>query len=188
MLTETAPPTFTPSQSDELARHMRLPSGFGTDHGAEIEDAWRAAVAHLEAKIGVCLAPRSFVWRGRLDPYGSTEAGIAPVRAIVSAATLDDEGASTPVDAALLSFDRGAFRTRFCAPTLAGDEVEIVFEAGFGDDWSASPASLRRAVFLVAAHFFDMRHAAGDRTVETPFGVEALIRPWTPLRLTPRAS
>ncbi|MEM8756037.1 MAG: hypothetical protein AAGF90_24050 [Pseudomonadota bacterium] len=113
---------------------------------------------------------------------------MAPVRAIVSAATLDDEGVPTPVDAALLSFDRGAFRTRFCAPTLAGDEVEIVFEAGFGDHWSASPASLRRAVFLVAAHFFDMRHAAGDRTVETPFGVEALIRPWMPLRLTPRAS
>lgn len=187
MLTETAPPPFTPSQNDELARHMRLAAGFGTDHAVEIEDAWRAALSHLEASLSLCLAPRGYVWRGVLDDEGGAAAPISPIRAITSAAKIGSDGETTLIDAALVRVEAGATGARFSAPSFRCAEIEIAFDAGFGDDWSATPASLRRAVLMLSSHYFDMRHAVGETAVKTPYGVDALVRPWSPMRLSLRA-
>lgn len=186
MLTETAPPPFTTAMSEDLARHMRLATGFASDEAAEIEAAWRAAVSLLEERLALCLAPRSFVWTGRLSAEGGADAPVAPLRMVSSVARLGTDGETTPVDMALVSLDRGLTRTRICAPTLGGETVEIAFEAGFGADWQATPASLRRAAFMLAAHYFDNRHAAGEGLDLAPLGVDALIRPWSQIRLSPR--
>lgn len=184
MLTESAPPVADAAILDELAGHMRLSAGFAADQSAEVGDAFIAAVSHLEATLGLCLVPRRFVWRGRLGADGQARAPMSPVKALVGVDRILSDGAASPLDVTRFSLDRRATRTMICGSGLHSSELEFEFDAGFGEDWSATPGALRRAALMLAAHFFDQRHAAGDRSREAPFAVASLIAPWRSMRLT----
>lgn len=183
MLTETAPPTITQAMREELSRHMRLASGFASDQDQEVEAAFRAALAHLETSLGLCLAPRAFVARVRLDDGGSVVAPIGPVKALTSVSRISWDGTRAVVDPALFSFDVSASRTRVCGLLSFRGLLEISFEAGFGDDWSATPADLRRAAQMLAAHYFDQRQETTGKSARTPYGVSVLTQPWRPVRI-----
>ncbi len=184
MLTESAPPAANATILDELSRHMRLATGFAADQAAEIGDAFVAAVSHLEATLGLCLAPRSFIWRGRIGADGRMRAPIAPVRAIQSVDRIRSNGTVEALAVSGFTLDRRNARTVFCSSKAYSDEIEIAFDAGFGEAWTDTPSDLRRAVFMLAAHFFDQRDATGGKLVETPFAVTRLIGPWRSMRLT----
>lgn len=189
MLTETAPPTITEAMRGEISRHMRLSTGFAADQDEDLAAAFRAAVAHLEASLGLCLAPRGFRWRTTpdtdldADPDGALAAPIAPVRSLISASRIGRDGAATPLDLSLFTLDQGATRTRICARSSVRGAFEFEFEAGFGADWEATPADLRRAALMLAAHYFDNRHETAATAEATPYGVAALTQPWRPLRI-----
>jgi uncharacterized phiE125 gp8 family phage protein len=53
--------------------------------------------------------------------------------------------------------------------------------AGFGTEWSDLPNDLAQATFLLAAHFYEFRHASNGGDI--PFGVAALIAPHRNVRL-----
>lgn len=184
MLTETAPPTITTAMHDELARHMRLSSGFASEQDQEAESAFRAAISHLERVLGICLAPREFSWRGQLERDLSVSAPIAPVRALISVSRLPQGGTATPLEQSYFDLDQTTVRTRFRSSKRFNGDLEFVFEAGFGPDWEATPVDLRRAALILAAEYFDQRRATvSGREAPVSFGVTALIQPWRPIRL-----
>lgn len=183
MPNELAPPVVTAEMRDEIARHLRLSTPLSVSDAAEAESAFLAAVAHLERELGLCFAPRTFTQREFLDREGAIEAGIAPVRALVSATRVMADGTEQPLDLSLFALDRRATRTVFRCHAFVAEEIALTFEAGFGADWAATPADLRRAALQLAAELFDVRHAAGAARPLFPFGVLELIRPWRPFRL-----
>lgn len=186
MLTETAAPAFTAAIQEETARHLRLSDEFVADQGAEVETAWRAALGHIERRLGLCLSPRAFVYRASIQERCIVHPPTAPIRALTSAGVVLSDGTVDAFDVAELTVEVGPLRAGVRLPFLV-DVIEIAFEAGFGDSWDDTPAELRQAVQMLAAHMFDQRHALGGETQVSPHGVEALIRPWAPVRLTARA-
>ena len=181
MLRETAPPGATAEVLDELARHMRLAPDFAADQTADLTDVFQASVAHLEATLGLCLAPRSFSWRAALDEAGSARAPIGPVRALTEAVEVT-EGADTAVGE--FTLDQSETRTVIRSASQRGRHFFFTFDAGFGETWSDTPANLRRATLMLAAHYYDQRHAAGGDTREAVYGVASLIQPWRPVHVT----
>lgn len=183
MLTETGKPEITAAMLDELSRHMRLSSGFAADQTADVEAALAAAVAHLEAVLSLCLIPRRFSWRARLEAGGATEAPIAPVRALISVTQASGSRAGEVLDPSAFTVETLGSRSSFSGRRAHSAALEFVFDAGFGADWQATPPDLRRAALLLAAENFDQRRATTTREMETRFGVAALIQPWRTLRL-----
>ena len=76
MLTETAAPLVGQSLIDELADHLKLSTGFGSDAEDELEGSLRAAIAHLEARLGLALIQRNFIWRGGVGADGVRGSGL----------------------------------------------------------------------------------------------------------------
>lgn len=183
MLTEIAAPTIGADVLDDLARHLKVASPYSPDAAAEMEGSLRAAISHIEMRLGLAFLERSFLWRGGLGPESSITAPIGPVSGITSVALVLDDGGTEPLDLNLWRLDRGVLRTRFCSRRPVRDQVEIEFVAGFGAAWDDTPPDLRLAVFMTAAHFFDNRHATIANGAErVPFGVNELLAPWRPVR------
>lgn len=122
-----------------------------------------------------------------LDVHKATTAPIAPVRSLVSVSRVLANGGSEPVALPFFRLDQEVTRTRIISTALISDPLDFVFEAGFGADWDATPADLRRAALILAAENFDRRHATADRRAYAMHhGVAALIQPWRELRLGAR--
>lgn len=183
MLTETAAPPIGQSLIDELADHLKLSTGFGSDAEAELEGSLRAAVAHLEARLGLALIQRNFIWRGGVGADGSATAPIGPVSVITSIDRVLADGTTEAIDVNSWSLDQRPLRTRFCADKYYRDQLDIAFTAGFGVDWTDTPADLRRAALMLAAHFFENRHATASGIEILPLGVKDLIAPWRRVRI-----
>ncbi|MEL7466088.1 MAG: head-tail connector protein [Pseudomonadota bacterium] len=181
MLRETAPPSASAEVLAELARHMRLAPDFASEQSAELADVFAGAVAHIEATLGLCIAPRGFTWRACFNDDGRTQPPMSPIRALTSATDPVDGGAAPLEDFAL---DTAETRTVIEAPKWRGRQVDLAFDAGFGADWSETPSDLRQAVKMLAAHYYDQRHTAGGDARETLYGVASLIQRWRPMRLT----
>ncbi|MFN3261892.1 MAG: hypothetical protein ACE37J_15165 [Pikeienuella sp.] len=184
MLIETSPPAVTPEMDAEIAAHLRLSSGFGLDRTTEARAAFRAAIANIEASIGLCLAPRGFVFRRRLSAStASVEAPISPVRSLTSVMRIpSDGGPAAALDLSLFTLEAGAGRTRIRSRIQFFDILEFTFDAGFGPEWADTPADLRRAALMLTGDMFDGR--PDDEPARAPASIGALIAPWRPLRLS----
>jgi uncharacterized phiE125 gp8 family phage protein len=55
--------------------------------------------------------------------------------------------------------------------------------AGYGPEWSDLPEDLAQTVFLLAAHFYEFRHATSGSGEDIPIGVASLIAPYRNVRL-----
>ncbi|MEM7270526.1 MAG: head-tail connector protein [Pseudomonadota bacterium] len=183
MLTETAAPAIGQPVIDELATHLKLASGFGSEAEAELEGSLRAAIAHLEARLGLALVQRDFIWRGGLGADATVTAPIAPVSVISNVQRVLADGTTEALDFSGWTLNQGPLRTRFCADVYLRDQIDITFTAGFGANWTDTPADLRQAVLLMAAHFYENRYATAIDADIMPLGVKALISPWRPVRI-----
>jgi uncharacterized phiE125 gp8 family phage protein len=63
--------------------------------------------------------------------------------------------------------------------------IEIDFTAGFGQAATDVPDLLRRAIILLAAHWYEFRMSfgPGDQPVSYPAGYERMIAPFRRTRL-----
>lgn len=192
MLIEQTPVDEAALPLSAFRDHLRLGTGFGVSPS---EDAMlvaflRAAIGAVEGRTGKALLSRGFTWTLTAWRDSAKQAlPVAPVQAIAAITLKDGGGGQEVVEAELYRLARDTHRpaieaTGGCLPTVPlGGEVSVAFDAGFGADWSGVPADLGQAVFLLAAHYYEHRQAAGFGEPDMPFEVARLIEPWRTVRI-----
>ncbi len=190
MLQEITPIPAASLPLTEFGAQLRLGSSYAEDdlQSATLEGFLRAAFAAIEGRIQKALMTRAF--RLAVTQWSTAQGqglSIGPVQKIDAVALVDMNGAETsvPMTQVWLDPDAGQLRPIGAAlPTIpkAGRAV-IVFQAGFGPNWSDVPADLRQAVLVLAAHFYEYRDDAGLSQGCMPFGVTALLERYRPMRL-----
>lgn len=192
LLKDTSPAAVQPVPLDEFAAHLRLGLGFEDDgsENALLELYLRNATAVLETRLGQALIQRSYLLQtGRWDRCGH---GVMPVGPVISVEriTLVTATTSTDLDPAAYRIASGVARQKLIGstggalpPIPAGGYAEVAFTAGHGTSWNAVPDDLRQAVLMLAAHYYENRHADPAYGTGLPMGVAALIDMHRPVRL-----
>lgn len=189
MLNELGSPLPASIPVPAFRQHLRLGSGFADDgaQDALLETCLRAAMAAVESRIGLALLSRRFLWS--LTRWSDSEAQVfpvAPVQALESVTLKDRTGDPIAIDPGVWVLVRDGRRPKLRGvggylPGFPSDGLaEVIFSGGYGESWEAVPHDLRQAVFLLAAHYYEQRHA-GDETV--PVTVLALLTPYRDIRL-----
>lgn len=192
MLTELTTVSAAVLPVQAMKDHLRLGTGFGDDglQDALIEAHLRAAMAAIEGRIGKIILTRRF--KLALEDWRSPDEQplpVAPVSAVISVNLLDAALVSTTVAPGRYRLVQDRHRPKLAAlgvllPNVPGDgQIEIVFDAGFGANWSAVPADLAQAVLLLAAEYYENRHSSGQGSGGIPAAVQVLIERWRTVRV-----
>lgn len=175
----------------EFRDHLRLGSGFADDGGQDgiLEAYLRAAIASIEGRTGKVLLARDFSWDlTRWFACDRQGLPVAPVSALLSLTQVAFDGTETALDLSDVQLREDLFRPQIVAralPSIPTDGViRITFTAGFGASWSAVPADLAQAVFLLAAGNYEARAGEFGSGATLPFGVLSLIERYKTVRLT----
>ncbi|MEM9197008.1 MAG: head-tail connector protein [Pseudomonadota bacterium] len=193
MLVELETPVISLTAIRELGDHLRLGSGFADDgsQDALLELYLRTAMAAIERRLGKALLERRFSWTlTRWREPSRQVLPVAPISTVETLRLITHVGVETivdPMDWALIPDAH--------APALIGTwsrdlpviaemaRAEIEFRAGYGTEWSDVPPDLRQATLMLAANFYENRSADEGREGAMPFGVQALLDPFRPVRL-----
>jgi uncharacterized phiE125 gp8 family phage protein len=109
--------------------------------------------------------------------------------AVSKMSIVDRFGAETVIDPVRYVLEKDAHRPRIAATSLflpsipVGGSAEIQFDAGYAETWAELPADLARAVFLLAALYYENRSEAGGSGGAIPYGVAALLDRYRNVRL-----
>lgn len=184
-------PAAEPVSLDDAKAYLRLDSD---DEDALVTTLVTAARLHVEGTTGRALLTQS--WRLVLDDWpsvGLLRLPVGPLQSLTAITAYDING-----DPVTLSTD-GALWDAQAAPSLLylpagfGDGVvlrpfqaiEIDYVAGYGTDPADVPATLRQALLLLVAYWFENRDAvvlAGSGSV-IPSGFDQLVGPYRSIRL-----
>lgn len=197
MLTELTTVSGAVLPVQGLKDHLRLGTGFA-DSGMQdglLEGYLRSAMAAIEGRTGKALLTRQFKltlqdWRD-----GSEQAlPVAPVSAVISVKLFNLANAETTVASDRFRLVQDTHRpkvsaTGFVLPAVPTEgRVEIIFNAGFGETWTAVPADLQQAVYLLAAQYYENRNEFAEAPPGLPYPVQALIERWRTVRVLGGAS
>ena len=187
----TVPNTALPVA--EFKEHLRLGTGFAEDtlQDSVLESFLKAAIAAVEGRTGKALLVRQFIWSLTRWREPSVQAlPIAPVNQIISVRVVDGTGSSEVVHPTQYRLYPDMQRPKLATTSLAlptipwGGSAEITFDAGYGAAWGDVPADLAQAILLLAAHYYEHRHAVtSSEMVAMPFGVSALIERYRSLSI-----
>ena len=176
----------------EFREHLHLGSGFADDglQDAVLLSYLRAAFVAVEAETGKVLLPRTYKYVVAAWWNPSRQAlPVAPVSAIQSITITRLGGSEDVIDAQsyrLIPDGQAPVvaAVSWSLPTIpVGGTAEIVFDAGYGADWSDAPADLRQAVYMLATHFYENRSASTEKGRALPLGVAALCARHKPIRI-----
>lgn len=176
----------------EMKNHLRLGTGFADDGTQDqlVESYLRAALAVIEGRISKVLVARRFKWTLECWRWAGEQAlPVSPVTGVVSVSLVDVAGTVTVVAADRYRLVQDTHRPKLAAagstlPQVPTDgRAEVVFDAGFGADWTAVPKDLLQAWMLLCADFYERRHDVDGRTAGLPFAVQALIERWRTVRV-----
>lgn len=184
-----------------MQRNIIVPAGIGEAGLAEMkqwlgitrnsEDVLLAGL--LEAALDLCEAftgqmPLQQTVEETLPARGGQQRlGTRPVRSIISAETLGDDGGRTPIDESAYSARIAACGTATITlqQPLEGSAIIVRMLAGIAPDWASLPPALRQGIIRLGAHHYRDRDADGQRhPAPPPASVTALWRPWRLMRLT----
>lgn len=187
-LFRTTAPSAEPVTLADAKQHLKL------DHDSEddlIEGLIRAAREEVEASTGLALIDQS--WRLTLDRIPVTKVvriACHPIKEILSVTAFGADGEGALVDPATYMLDRHARPARlwFSQRPEARRQmngIEIDLTVGFGEAGPDVPDTLRRAVLVLVAHWFEFRAALGaeSQPVSFPTGYDRMIAPWRRGRL-----
>jgi uncharacterized phiE125 gp8 family phage protein len=132
-------------------------------------------------------------WRLVLDGWpdsGILRVPLTPVQAVTRIRTYDVNGVPSVVPPASYTVDSVSEPVRivagvnFPAPGRVVSGIEIDLTAGFGATSRSPPASLRQAVLLLVARWYEARgDGAANADISLPPDVAALIAPYRSVRL-----
>jgi len=179
-LIRTVEPAAEPVTLAELKAHLRL------SHDGEddlLSGLIRAAREDIERATGLALVEQG--WRLVLDDLpagGCVTIARHPVREILSVTAYGTEGEAslipaTAYEADLVSRPARLVFSQAISPLRTMNGIEIDFTAGFGEAGPDVPDLLRRAILILAAHWYEFRtgFAAADQPVSYPPGYERMI-------------
>jgi uncharacterized phiE125 gp8 family phage protein len=176
----------------EFKAHLRLGTGFAEEGLQEpvLESFLRAAIAAIEARTGKVLIRRVFHWtHSEWRAPDGQPMPVAPVTAITSLTLHSRDGDHEGIGPAFYRLEADAHRPVLrpqgaMLPAIPrGGTAEIVFEAGFSENWAGLPADLAQAVLLLAAHYYEYRDETALGGGCMPFGVSSLIERYRTVRL-----
>ncbi|WP_319637530.1 head-tail connector protein [Roseitranquillus sediminis] len=192
MLSET---TWVPAEAlpiQSFREHLRLGTGFADDYVQDgvLDDALRAAIAAVEGRTGKALLIRSFKWTvSAWRDLARHTLPVAPVVQVCQLAIVDRTGQVHVVDPSRYVLERDVHRPRVASTSLflpsipVGGRAEIDFDAGYATSWNELPADLTRAVFLLAAHYYENRGQGSASAGPMPYGVTSLLDRYRNVRL-----
>lgn len=146
---------------------------------------------HVEVQTRRALITQS--WRLSRDSWpaaGRLEVLPAPLQTLSAARVYDADGIANDIDMQAFVPDPAASVLAFAPWALpvpgrraAGIELDVV--VGYGDDASDVPESMRQAIRLLVAHWYENRSlvASGTSGVALPQTVAALLAPYRVLAL-----
>jgi uncharacterized phiE125 gp8 family phage protein len=187
-LFRTTSPALEPVTLAEVKAHLKL------DHDGEdglIDGLIRAAREEVEATTGLALIEQG--WRLTLDRIPVTKVvriACHPVRQIISVTAFGADGEGTLIDPSHYMLDPHSRPARLWfsrrpETRRAMNGIEIDFTAGFGEAGPDVPDTLKRAMLVLVAHWFEFRAAFGaeSQPVSFPAGYERLVAHWRRGRL-----
>ena len=187
-LVRTVAPAAEPVTLAEAKAFLRLST---SSEDELLAGLIRAAREDLERATGLALIEQD--WRLAIDELPRSDMVCLqrhPVREILSVTVYGSEGEASLVDPADYQSDlasrpaRLLFATR---PTIARamNGLEIDFRCGFGEAGPDVPDTLRRAILVLVAHWYEFRAGYGpaDQPVSYPPQYERLISGYRDRRL-----
>lgn len=184
----TGAPEAEPVTVSEAKAFLRLS---GSSEDALIEGLLRAAREDLERATGLALIDQT--WRLALDamPRGDVVALMRhPVKEIIAVTAYGTEGEASLVGTGdyqtdLMSRPARLFFRKRLEPMRAMNGLEIDFRAGFGEAGTDVPDLLRRAILVLAAHWYEFRASYGpdEQPVSYPPNYERMISSYRDRRL-----
>ena len=179
------PPALEPLTLAEVKAHLRV------DHGHEdglIADLLRAARLHAENRTGCRFLTQ--VWRQYAAGTQSVcfAVHLRPVQAVEAITVFDREGNPRTLasDDYELSRDPEQPRLRLHVDAAAcANGIEADLRVGFGDLGVDVPDTLRRAILLLCAHWYEFRGVVhpSEQPVSMPPGFDALVGEHARVRL-----
>ena len=171
-----SPPAAPPVTLDALREHLRITE---PEEDAYLADLLAAAAAHVEHASGRKLITQT--WRryaDRLPSDRSIALHLGPIRSVEAVTVYDRDGTPSqliPADWRLIDEC-----LRLAGSVSAPNGIEIDVVCGYGDASTDVPDHLRRAILMLAAHWYEFRGAVApkDQPVSLPPGFEALVAPY----------
>lgn len=187
-LFRTVEPAVEPVTLVEAKAHLRI------SHASEdqlIAGLIRAARDEVEKATGLALIDQS--WRLALDRWprdGTAVLPRHPVKSVLSVTLFGTDGGASVVDPATYLLDGLSRPARLHFQAMPSQPrrmngIEIDFAAGFGEAGTDVPDLLKRAMLLLAAHWYEFRgvYDAGDQPVSYPAGFDRMIASYRARRI-----
>lgn len=190
-LVMTSGPALEPVSLAEAKAHLRVD---GTAEDALIQSLIITSRLHIEAALGLALITQS--WSYFLDRWpkaGRLNLPLRPVAAIAQVRIWDVEGAAETLSPSAFLLDGHGMPPRLVplddtllrAPGRGVNGIEIAFTAGFGPAPGDVPATIRHALLLLIAHWYENREPVeiGVGINAVPAMVSELLQPYRRRRL-----
>ena len=171
------PPGSEPVSLAEAKRHLHVEHA---DEDAWLADCIAAARVHVEHACGRKLVAQT--WRQYAEGR-EVRLEVGPVREIADVTVYDREGDPRVLSPAEWSLDDECLVIDSGIDLANGVEIDV--EAGMAETPVDLASTLKRAVLLLVAHWFEFRGyvAPADQPVALPPGFDALVAPFRRVRL-----
>jgi uncharacterized phiE125 gp8 family phage protein len=187
----TSGPGLEPITLAEAKAHLRVD---GTAEDALIQSLIITSRLHVEAALGLALITQSWSWFIDRWPKGHRLAmPLRPVQALADVRLWKADGSSEALPLAQLFLDGQAQPARIvwlgASPLLdpgrRANGIEVAFTAGFGAAATDVPATIRHALLLLVAHWYEHREPVeiGSGINAVPAMVAELLAPHRRRRL-----
>lgn len=186
-LTLLSGPAVEPLDLDDVKAHLRLD---GDDEDALLASLITTSRVHVEVALGLALITQS--WRRTDDCWprsGVVGLMTRPVQSVDRIAVRGSDGTQTLVAASDYTVDLVSGRlapvSGWPQPDVRLGGIEIDFTAGYGAAATDVPESIRQALRLLVAHWYEVRSPVNIGTMATrvPDTVSELLRPYRAVRL-----
>ncbi len=174
-LVMTSGPGLEPITLAEAKAHLRIDS---TADDALIQSLIVTSRLHIEAALGLALITQSWSWFLDRWPKALRVAlPLRPVQAVTSVRHWRVDATSETLNPALFFLDGHAMPARLAwlgtappaEPERRVNGIEIAFTSGFGATAESVPSTIRHALLLLVAHWYENREP-----VEIGSGVNAV--------------
>jgi uncharacterized phiE125 gp8 family phage protein len=185
-------PALEPVTLAEAKAHLRI------DHDADdvlLQSLIVTSRLHIEAALSLALITQSWSWM--LDQWPKGRIFALPLRPVTAIAHVklwrrDATAVTLPSDAFYLDGAHNPARLVPMSPSPLGEPerpangIEVVFTAGFGPAAADVPATIRQALLLLIAHWYEHRDPSqvGNGVTAVPSMVSELLHPFRRKRLS----